>query len=451
MAVVLAAGRGIRMRSALPKVLHPVGGRSMLRLVCDSVAAAGFRELVVVTPDAAGAVATSLRDGGPLAAQIAPQGAPLGTGHAALAARALCGEAPRVMILNADLPLLTARTLRELARRHEAAVQPLTFLTAHLDDPSGYGRVLRRDGRVTGVVEEREADTVTRREREVNAGLYAADAVWLWPVLEQLEPAARGERYLTDLVRTAVESGRGVQAFQVHESSEVQQVNSRLDLARADGIMRERVRRQLLLDGVTLVDPATTYIDVGVRVGADTTLLPGVHLLGATTIGGGCRIGPNAVLRDMRVGEGCEIGGSTLEGSTIADAVTVGPYCHVRSGSTIEREVHLGNFAEVKASRLGARTLVGHFSYIGDADVGEDVNIGAGTVTSNFDGKQKHHTRIGARAFIGSDSILVAPIEIGADASTGAGSVVTHDVAPGVRVMGVPARLVPAWQGAGSP
>jgi bifunctional UDP-N-acetylglucosamine pyrophosphorylase/glucosamine-1-phosphate N-acetyltransferase len=202
-----------------------------------------------------------------------------------------------------------------------------------------------------------------------------------------------------------------------------------------------------MLDGVTLVDPSTTYIDAGVVIGADTTLLPGVHLLGSTVVGSGCRIGPSAVLRDSRIGDGCEVGGSTIEGSTLAGGVTVGPYCHVRPGSTIEQDVHLGNYAEVKASRIGARTQVGHFSYIGDADVGADVNIGAGTVTANYDGVDKHRTLIGDRAFIGSDSTLIAPVEVGKDARTAAGSVVTHDVPEGATVIGVPARVRPAREG----
>ena len=436
-AVILAAGRGTRMRSALPKVLHPVAGRPMVQLVCETAREAGFREIVVVVPEADGEVARRVAP----YARVAAQGEPLGTGHAALAARAQIGEAPKVMILNADLPLLTARTLREMAGRHDASAHVLTFLTAYLDDPTGYGRVMRRNGRVHGIIEESETDAATRGEPEVNAGLYAAEASWLWPVLEGIAPGPRGERYLTDAIGIAVARGEGVQAYQVSEAAEVQQVNTRVELARAEQLLRDRIRRRLMLDGVTLVDPSHTYVDAGVVVGPDTTLLPGVHLLGDTRVGSGCRIGPNAVLRDMRVGDGCEIGGSTLEGSTLGEGVTVGPYCHVRPGSTIEHDAHLGNYAEVKASRIGARTQMGHFSYVGDADVGADVNIGAGAVTCNFDGERKHHTRIGDGAFIGSDSMLIAPVEVGARARTAAGAVVTRDVPAGALVVGQPARV----------
>jgi bifunctional UDP-N-acetylglucosamine pyrophosphorylase/glucosamine-1-phosphate N-acetyltransferase len=244
-----------------------------------------------------------------------------------------------------------------------------------------------------------------------------------------LEPNGNGETHLGDLVARGVARG-GVDAYQVSESVEVQQVGDREQLARADRIMRDRIRERLLRAGVTLMDPPTIYVDAGVEVGIDTTLLPGTYLLGVTRVGAGCRIGPHAVLRDMVVGAGCEIGGSTLEGSTLAEGVTVGPYCHVRPGSTLERDVHLGNYAEVKASRIGARTAVGHFSYLGDADVGSDVNVGAGSITANYDGERKHRTVI-----------------LGAGARTAAGAVVVDDVPAGATVMGVPARVRPADEG----
>jgi len=408
----------------------------MVRLVTDTLREAGFRDIVVVTSAIDDAVASAI-DG---QARIAVQSEPLGTGHAALAARGAVGEASRVLILNADLPLLTVRTLREMTERHEQSGAVLTFLTAYLDDPTGYGRVIRRNGRVAAIVEETETDAATRGEPEVNAGLYAFEAAWLWPVLDALEPGPRGERYLTDVIGQAVDRLERVQTYQVVESSEVQQVNTRVDLARAEALMRDRVRRRLMLDGVTLVDPGSTYVDVGVRVAPDTTILPGVHLLGDTVVGEGTRIGPNAVLRDTSVGAGCVIDASTLEGATVAAGVTVGPYCHLRPGAQLDADVHLGNYVEVKASRIGARTQVGHFSYIGDAEIGADVNVGAGTVTVNYDGKDKHRTRVGDGAFIGSDSMLVAPVELGKGARTAAGSVVTKDVAAGELVVGVPAR-----------
>lgn len=446
LAIVLAAGRGTRMRSKLPKVLHPVAGRPMMLHVCDTVRSAGIERIVVVTADADGEVAEVVRSQVP-GAVVAPQGEPLGTGHAALAARAAAGEASHLLILNADLPLITERTVRELAQRHLSEGAALTFLTAYLEDPTGYGRVRRQNGRIHGIVEESDADAVTRGQPEVNAGLYAAEAEWLWPVLAALEPSPRGEVYLTDAIARAVAHPRGAEAYQVVESSEVQQVNTRVELARAEQIMRERIRRRVMLEGVTLVDPATTYIDAGVSIGEDTTLLPGVHLLGGTRVGRGCRIGPSAVVRDSVIGDGCEIGMSTLEGSELGEGVSVGPYSHLRPGARIEAGVRLGNYVEVKASRVGARTRVGHFSYIGDADVGTDANIGAGTVTANYDGTAKHQTTIGDRAFIGSNSVLRAPVSVGDDARTGAGAVVTHDVPAGSLVVGAPARIRESGEG----
>jgi bifunctional UDP-N-acetylglucosamine pyrophosphorylase/glucosamine-1-phosphate N-acetyltransferase len=318
----------------------------------------------------------------------------------------------------------------------------VSFLTAYLEDPAGYGRIIRQNGKVRAIVEETEADERTRGEQEVNAGLYAAEARWLWPALEGVRPGPHGERYLTDILAQAVSGDERVEVYQVGEASEVQQVNTRVELARAERILRERIRRRLMLDGVTLIDPDATYVDYGVSVGEDTTLHPGVHLIGGTSVGARCRIGPNAVLRDSHVGDECEIGGSTIEGSTIHDRVTIGPYCHLRPGCLLEHDVHLGNYAELKASHVGPRTKIGHFSYLGDADVGADVNYGAGAITANYDGAAKHRTRIGDGAFIGSDTMLVAPIEIGARAVTGAASVVTRDVPADATAIGAPARIM---------
>jgi bifunctional UDP-N-acetylglucosamine pyrophosphorylase/glucosamine-1-phosphate N-acetyltransferase len=437
-AVILAAGRGTRMRSAMPKALHPVAGVPMVRLVANAARAAGFREIVVVVSPDGEAVAEAAGPG----AKRAIQEEPLGTGHAALAGVREAGEASNIAILNADVPLLTAETLAQTAQRHLELDAPVTFVTAVVDDPTGWGRVVRREGLVDGVVEEVDADFGVREIREVNVGLYMAKAEWLKQALDLIEPSAGGELYLTDIVEMAVDSG-GVETYRIRDASEVQQVNDRADLAAAEALMRERVRARLLEAGVTIIDPATTFVDAAVEVGADTTLLPGVHLLGDTTLGGECRIGPNAVLRDVVAGDRVVVGSSTIEGSTLADEVEIGPYCHLRPGSSLEEGVHLGNYVEVKESRIGAETRIGHFSYVGDANVGQAVNIGAGTVTANYDGETKHRTEIGDGAFIGVDSMLVAPVVVGAGARTAAGAVVTNDVPPGAMVMGVPARLRP--------
>ena len=437
-AVVLAAGRGVRMRSRRPKALHEVAGRPMLLLLLDALAGAGCERSVVVTADADDEVARAAREAGAL---VAVQREPRGTADAALSAVEVVGEASRVLIAHGDLPLLTPDSLAGIADAHTGAQATLSLLTVEVEDPTGYGRIVRSGGSVAAIVEEADADEAARAIREINVGIYAAEAAWLWPALASLAPSSGGEVYLPDTVRAAIEAGRAVLACPLADASEAQQVNTRAQLAAAEAAMRARVRDALLTGGVTIVDPSATWIDAGVEVGEDTTLLPGVHLLGATAVGRDCRIGPNAVLRDTRIGERCTIGGSTLEGATLADDVHVGPYCHIRPGSTIEAGARLGNYAEVKASRIGAGSRVGHFSYVGDADVGEDVNIGAGTITANYDGAGKHRTVIGDGAFIGSDSMLVAPLSIGAGARTGVGSVVTRDVPPGASAIGAPARI----------
>ncbi|MDA1010361.1 MAG: bifunctional UDP-N-acetylglucosamine diphosphorylase/glucosamine-1-phosphate N-acetyltransferase GlmU [Chloroflexi bacterium] len=439
-AIVLAGGPGTRMRSAMPKVLHPVAGVPMVRLVCTLLREAGCLDVIVVaSPGAHEGIAAVTGD-----ARVVVQEAPRGTGDATLAARHLVDASAHVLVAHADMPLLTGRTLLELAGRHVASGRVMSFLTAYLDDPQGYARVLRRNGRVQGIVQEADLPAAMRGQPEVNAGLYAADAKWLFESLT----TAGGTPALADLIGRAVEAG-GVEAYQVTEAVEVQQVNDRVQLAAAEAVVRERVRRRLMLDGVTLIDPPSTFVDAGVRVGSDTTLAPGVHLLGDTQVGGGCRIGPNAVIRDSRVADNVQIGSSTIEEAEVREGVTIGPYCHLRPGALIEVDVHLGNYVEVKASRIGARTQVGHFSYIGDANVGEDANIAAGTITANYDEltRTKHRTVVGDRASIGSGTVLVAPVTVGLEGRTAAGSVVTRDVPDGAMVMGVPAKARPEAEG----
>ena len=438
-AVILAAGRSTRMRSAIPKALHPVVGVPMVRHVADAARTAGFARVVVVVSPEGEAIAEAAGED----ASAAIQSSPLGTGHAALAGVLEAAGSSNIAILNGDLPLLTAGTLAAVAERHSQADALLTFVTASVEDPQGYGRVVRDRDAVRAIVEEVDADEATRAISEINVGLYIASADWLRSALEALEPSAGGELYITDIVSQAVAAGGTVETHRLDDLNEVQQVNDRVELARAEALMRDRIRERLMRAGVTIIDPATTFVDADVEVGEDTTLLPGVHLLGATRIGSGCRIGPNAVLRDVVISDRVEIGGSTIEESSIGDDVSIGPYCHIRPGSTLEHDVHLGNYVEVKASRIGAETRIGHFSYVGDADVGQAVNIGAGTVTANYDGKQKHRTEIGDGAFIGVDSMLVAPVVVGASARTAAGAVVTDDVPPGAMVMGIPARIRP--------
>ena len=292
-------------------------------------------------------------------------------------------------------------------------------------------------------MEEADADDAALAIDEFNAGYYCMDANVAWNLLENLTPSANGELYITDAVAAAVSAGRRVEAVVASEPSELIGVNDRAELAAAEAVLRARIRRRWMLDGVTMIDPDSTYIDSEVTIGQDTTIKPNTHLLGSTSIGIDAVIGPGTVLEDSRVGDGAQVISSHVESARIGERATVGPFSHLRPGAVIGPDAHIGNYAEVKDSVIGPGARIGHFSYVGDATVGAGANIGAGTVTCNYDGDAKHRTHIGENAFIGSGSMLVAPVSIGAGASTGAGSVVTHDVPPGARVAGVPARPMP--------
>jgi bifunctional UDP-N-acetylglucosamine pyrophosphorylase/glucosamine-1-phosphate N-acetyltransferase len=411
----------------------------MVKHVLELARSLAASETVVVVPPDSADLQASLGQ-----ARIVEQSEPLGTAHAVLQARAaLGGGIGQVLVLYADTPLVRLETARRLLDELDGAV--LALLTAELSDPLGYGRVVREgpnDG-VARVVEEDEAGPDIRKVREVNSGLMAVDAQWLWKQLPDLPLHPKGEYYLTDLVGLALSQGRSVAAVRADQPAEALGINSQTDLAQANRVAWDRMTQGLMATGVSVLDPPTTYVDLDVRVGSGTVLHPNTHLQGATQIGRNCQIGPNAIVVDSIVGDGSRIWCSTVEGSELDEEVQIGPYSHVRPGCHLEREVCMGTFAEAKASRIGRGTQMHHFCYVGDADLGERVNVGAGTVTCNFDGQEKHRTVIGDEAFIGSDSMLVAPVRIGARARTGAGSVVTRDVPDGATVVGVPAKPFP--------
>ena len=438
-AIVLAAGQGKRMRSSQPKVLHPIAGRPLVRYVVDAAREAGFGRCVVVGAGGAG-VHEALGD----AVTYAEQPRPLGTGDAVACAREAAGAAEHVLVLNGDVPLITPETLARLARTHEAQHADLTFLTALVDEAGEYGCVERDgEGRVIAVVESPERDAGAEGPAEVNSGQYCFRGSWLWPRLASIEKAASGEQYLTSLVMTAVQEGAALQPVLAGDSDEVRGINDRVQLSEAEALMRRRINRRHMLAGVSFVDAATAYIDADVTIGGDTIIEPNTHLRGATVVGEGCRIGPDTTLRDATLGDRCTIVSSTIEEATLEGDIEAGPYSHLRPGAYLCAGVHIGNFAEVKNARLGRGVKMGHFSYVGDADVGDETNIGAGTITCNYDGQTKHRTVIGRGAFIGSDTMLVAPVTIGDGARTGAGSVVTKDVPAGALAAGAPARVVP--------
>ena len=345
--------------------------------------------------------------------------------------------------MNGDAPLTPPEAVARLMAVHEESGAAMTLLTAVDSLQGGLGRVLRgTDGAVAAIVEERDATPAQHAVAEVNGGVYAFRKDGLWDALASLQPAPNGELYLTALAAVFGARGELVGAVTVDDPRDIIGVNTRADLALAEAAMRSRIRERWMREGVTLVDPSTIYIDIDVALGCDTVVQPNTHLLGATRIGERCVIGPNAVLRDSIVGDACTVVASMLEETTLESGVNVGPFSHLRPGTSVGPDTHVGNFVEVKASTLGKAVKAGHFSYIGDATVGDGVNVGAGAITANYDGVDKHTTTIEEGAFVGSDTVLIAPVRVGKGARTGAGSVVTQDVADGGTVVGVPAKPI---------
>jgi bifunctional UDP-N-acetylglucosamine pyrophosphorylase/glucosamine-1-phosphate N-acetyltransferase len=366
-----------------------------------------------------------------------------GTGHATMQARPLLqGRSDLVLVYYGDMPLLKADSLRKLVENQEQGRTAITILTLISDDSMGFGRVIRApDGRVLEIVEEKVATPEQLAVKELNCGIYCFDADWLWSHIDQipLNPVAQ-EYYLTDMVGIAVADGMRVEAIASDDPDEMIGINNRIHLSRAEAVMRRRINEQIMSDGVTLQDPALTYIDATVQIGCDTVVMADTHLLGETVIGEGCIVGPNSIVRDSVIGDRCQITVSVIEGATMEDDCDIGPFGHLRPRARMCAGSHMGNFGEMKNATLGPGAKMGHFSYLGDTIVGAEANIGAGTITCNYDGQVKHPTTIGQGAFIGSGTMLVAPVAIGDGAQTGAGSVVTHDVPPNTLVYGVPAR-----------
>ncbi|NPV74061.1 MAG: bifunctional UDP-N-acetylglucosamine diphosphorylase/glucosamine-1-phosphate N-acetyltransferase GlmU [Pelotomaculum sp.] len=444
-AVILAAGRGTRMKSKLPKVLHRVCGRPMLSYIVNAVAAAGIKKIVVVAGYGAEQVAREVEG----LAQVALQAEQLGTAHALLQAGPfLSGFAGKVLVLCGDTPLIEAGTLAKLAGFHRTAGAAATLLTAELDDPAGYGRVIR-DGRgnVIKIVEEKDASPAEKLIREINTGIYCFEAAGLFDALKGIRPAnAQGEYYLTDIVEIYVRAGLAVAAFKLENPVEITGINDRRQLAEVEKYLRRRVLEDLMQSGVTVLDPASTFVDGTVQVGRDTVIYPFTFLEGSTIIGEDCVIGPGSRLVNAVVGNGVSVQNSVVIESQIGDCCSIGPFAYLRPETRLGRNVKVGDFVEIKKSVIGDGSKVPHLSYVGDATVGAGVNIGCGTITCNYDGRNKWPTRIGDGAFIGSNTNLVAPVEIGAGAVTGAGSTITKNVPDGaLAVERARQVLVPDW------
>ena len=439
-AIVLAAGLGTRMRSRVPKLLHPLLGRPMLAYVLDvAVATTGRRPIVVTSPATA-----ATRDVFADVADFALQDAPTGTGDAVRAGlTAVPADAEVVLVLNGDVPRMHPELPGTLLAERRAANAAVAITSVETDDPGSLGRVVRDiEGEVSGIVEAKDATDEELEIAEINAGIYAFDAAWLRRRIGDLRPSPRtGELYLTDLVRFANEDGAGATAVVVEDDGRLLGINDRLQLAEAEGDLRAEINERHLLAGVTMQDPSTAYIEPSVELAQDVTLEANVRLRGTTKVGEGTTIGAGSEIVDTVIGRDCRIMSSVIESSTVEDEVQIGPFAHVRPGSSIGSRVKLGNYAEIKNTRLGEGVQQHHMSYLGDADVGARSNVGAGTITANYDGTRKHRTKIGERVFLGVDSMLVAPLEIGDGAKTGAGAVVTRDVPAGKLAVGVPARI----------
>jgi bifunctional UDP-N-acetylglucosamine pyrophosphorylase/glucosamine-1-phosphate N-acetyltransferase len=431
--VVLAAGEGTRMKSAIPKVLHPVGGRT---LVHHAVAAAAELEpahLAVVVGHGRDQVAAHVAEGAPTATPVV-QEQQLGTGHAVQCALAELPDLDgTVVVTYGDVPLLTADVLRALLEAHAGQGNAVTMLTAHLADPTGYGRILRGDGdEVLGVVEQKDATDDQRAVREVNSGVYAFDAAALRDGLARLDTDnVQGELYLTDVVGHSVAAGRRVGALAVQDTWAVEGVNDRVQLAAIHRELNRRTLERWMREGVSVLDPATTWVDADVTLEPEVVLEPNTLLRGSTSVAAGATVGPNCLLVDTEVGAGAEVANATAYGAVVGPDASVGPYTYLRPGTRLGRGARAGGFVEMKKAELGDGAKVPHLSYVGDATIGEGANIGAGTIFANYDGVEKSHTSVGAHSFVGSDSVLVAPLEIADGAYVAAGSTVTGAVAPG--------------------
>ncbi len=440
-AVVLAAGEGVRMRSSRPKVLHTILGSTLIERVVDTVEQLGLDRVEVVVS----ALDDGVRDVLGARAGYVVQSERLGTGHALMQAKeSFAGCEGGLLVLSGDAPLLSVGTLRNLVERHATSGAAATILTTCPADAMARGRVLRDDkGGITRIVEERDASQNQKGIAEINTGTYCFDAGALFDALECVSrDNDQSEYYLTDVIEILVREGKKVESVRCDDPDETIGINSRMHLAEATRLCRDRNLARLMHDGVTIVDPSACYISDDVKIGQDTTVYPGCWIQGKTVIGEGCTIGPHSVIVDCTIGDGTSVVLSHCVGAVIGNDTRVGPFSRIRPETRVGDRDRIGNFVELKKTEIGADTSVSHLTYLGDAVVGSHVNVGAGTITANYDGVRKHKTVIEDGASIGSDTVLVAPVRIGKDAKTGAGAVIAsgEDVAPGDVVVGVPAR-----------
>ena len=424
--IILAAGKGTRMKSKLPKVLHKVCGKEMLRHVIDAAKAAGSKREVVVIGNGAELVKEKISG-----VEFVLQEKQLGTGHAVLSAKELFKDTlGTVMILCGDTPLVTSELLKEISDMHKKSLTAATILSAEIPDAAGYGRIIREtDGSFKKIVEHKDASEEEKNIREVNAGIYCFDIQKLFDALSKVKnDNAQGEYYLPDVLTVLKNSGKKISVVKVEDFTSTLGINSRIQLAEAEKILRQRKNLELMESGVTILDPATTYIDSEVEIGQDTIIYPNTYIEGKTKIGSDCEIGPSTRFSNMIVGDKVQAQFSYCHDSEICDGVILGPYVHIRPGSKISAKVKIGNFVEVKNSTVGEGSKLPHLQYIGDTDMGKGCNMGCGTITVNYDGKTKFRTKIGDNVFVGCNSNLVAPVELEDGVYVAAGSTITENV-----------------------
>jgi bifunctional UDP-N-acetylglucosamine pyrophosphorylase/glucosamine-1-phosphate N-acetyltransferase len=425
-AIILAAGKGTRMKSDLPKVLHQVTGKPMVNHVLSATRAINTEKTIVIVGHGATEVLGVL----PEYIGYVKQEEQLGTGHAVKIAESLLKDLKgTTLVIAGDTPLIRPESLVDLFEYHQSENATATILTAIAEDPTGYGRIIREEGHVAKIVEQKDANDFEKSVQEINTGTYVFDNQALFDALSNITTDnAQGEYYLTDVIEILKRNDEKVGAFVLDDFEESIGVNDRIALSQAEKIMRQRINHQHMVNGVTLIDPETTYIDSDVEIGYDTIIEPNVVITGKTVIGRDVRITSGSRIEDATLAHHTEIRNSTVEYSVLKEGANVGPYAHLRPSTVLHEDVHVGNFVEVKASSLGVGTKAGHLTYIGNATVGDGVNFGAGTITVNYDGKNKFNTEIEDYAFIGSNSTLIAPLSIGKNAITTAGSVITTDV-----------------------
>ncbi|MBE5813209.1 MAG: bifunctional UDP-N-acetylglucosamine diphosphorylase/glucosamine-1-phosphate N-acetyltransferase GlmU [Clostridiales bacterium] len=443
-AVILAAGEGKRMKSNYSKVIHKVAGKPIIKRVCEAVKNAGIEKCVLVVGHKQEQVRETMGD----SVLYAVQSEQLGTGHAVMQAIPELENAEKVVVLCGDAPLLSSDTLKEALKTNVERKEYATIFTAEFDDPTGYGRIVRDDaGAVVGIVEHKDATEEQRKIKEVNSSMYCFDKKALVEALGKLDNNnAQNEYYLTDVIKIMISEGKKVGTYIVPDKDEIMGINDREQLSVANEIARRKINKEYMKNGVTIIDTNTTYIDGDAKIGKDTIIYPGTILEGAVEIGENCTIGPNSKITNAIIGNDTQVINSVLIDCKVGNSTTVGPFAYLRPNSNIGDHARIGDFVEIKNSNIGNGTKVSHLTYVGDSDVGENVNFGCGTVTVNYDGINKHRTKIGNNSFIGCNTNLVAPVEVGDRVYTAAGTTVTKDVPDDALVIGrVRQEIKPQW------